>query len=92
MLAHLRFVKYTQAFANWLYDHPFMFVSGIGVTSVTSIFILEKIRHPAMSLSSRVMHTRVYGQGIVVTLLCGVMVFHDYMKRHGKYDEEEKKE
>ena len=74
-----------QALANWLYDHPFMFVAGVGAATVTSIFAMEKIRHPTLSLSSRVMHTRVYSQGIIVTLLCGTMVFHDYMKRQGRF-------
>eukprot|EP00299_Pterocystis_sp_00344_P009448 c3981_g1_i2.p1 GENE.c3981_g1_i2~~c3981_g1_i2.p1 ORF type:complete len:191 (+),score=25.08 c3981_g1_i2:48-575(+) len=48
-----------HAAANWLYDHPFAFISTVGGSAVGSIFALEKIRHPEMSLSSRVMHTRV---------------------------------
>jgi hypothetical protein len=68
-----------------LYDHPFAFVVASGLTTVSSIFLLEKLKHPTMSMSSRVMHTRVYSQGIIVSILCGTMIFHDYMSRRGHF-------
>jgi len=83
--AHYYSLPLHQKAANWLYDHPFAFVTGTGVTAVSTIFALEKMNHPTLSLSSRVMHTRVYAQGIVVAILCSTMFFHDYMNRHGRF-------
>jgi hypothetical protein len=38
------------------------------------------------------MHTRVYGQASILTLLVGFMFFRDHMERHGKYLEVTKHE
>lgn len=37
---------------------------------------------------AQVMHTRVYSQGSVLALLISLMLFKDYMDRHGQFLEE----
>ncbi|CAN0084874.1 unnamed protein product [Heterosigma akashiwo] len=36
-----------------------------------------------LALSQKIMHTRVYGQGVVITVLLGTMIFRDMMDRRG---------
>jgi hypothetical protein len=71
--------------ANFIHDRPFTFLSVGGGITVSSVFALEAFLHPGMKLSSRIMHTRVYAQGVTVLMLCGTMLFHEHMKHAGKY-------
>eukprot|EP00300_Choanocystis_sp_HF-7_P022762 c22255_g1_i1.p1 GENE.c22255_g1_i1~~c22255_g1_i1.p1 ORF type:complete len:251 (+),score=38.19 c22255_g1_i1:75-827(+) len=70
---------------NWVAENPFKFIGTVGGAGVVAIFTAENILHAEQKLSSRVMHTRVYGQGFAVTLLCGTMIFQKYMRTHGKF-------
>ena len=57
-----------QRAANMVYDHPFKTIIGIAVPCYLAIFHREST-NPAtaqMLLSQRLIHTRVYGQGVVV--------------------------
>ena len=60
----------------------------MGLPVVGGIFygqMAEGKKH--LKLSQKVMHTRVYGQATVLGMLVSLMVFRDYMDRHGRFME-----
>lgn len=73
-----------KQYANFVADHPFenLFISSVPL--IAYIF-KNKLNEEALSLSQRIMHTRVLGQFSVLTLLAINMGFYDYMKKHGKF-------
>ena len=76
-----------QSAANMVYDHPFKTIIGIAVPCYLAIFHREST-NPAtaqMLLSQRLIHTRVYGQGVVVLTAIAVMGFAESMRRDGRY-------
>ena len=76
-----------QRVANFVYDHPFKVIVGIALPTYAAIFRRESTQ-PAtagMLLSQRLIHTRVYGQGVVVLTTLGVMGFVETMKPEGRY-------
>jgi hypothetical protein len=85
-------LKVHERAANFLYDHPYRMLAGIGVPLVGGIFAYQSTNH-AIARSQQIMHTRLYGQAAVVVLLLSSMAFHDYMQKHGRFeiplDEEE---
>jgi len=69
--------------ANFWQENPFKILAGVGIPSVLYIFRGRNKKN--MQLQSKLMHTRVYGQFAVVTMLLGLMGFKSYMDSHGKY-------
>mmetsp|Transcript_31923 Transcript_31923/g.55138 ORF Transcript_31923/g.55138 Transcript_31923/m.55138 type:complete len:199 (-) Transcript_31923:129-725(-) len=68
--------------ANYAYEHPFQLILCTAVPSYLGIFrMTNKGSH--LALSQKIMHTRVYGQGVVITVLLGTMIFRDMMDRRG---------
>jgi len=68
--------------ANYAYEHPFQLVLGLAIPSYGTLFYLtNKGEH--LAFSQKVMHTRVYGQGLVISILLGTMLFRDYMEKRG---------
>lgn len=70
--------------ANFVHDYPVRTLFMLGVPGVIGIFASKGGQHE-LSLSQRLMHTRVIGQFTVLSILLGTMGFHDYMSRHGRY-------
>jgi hypothetical protein len=70
--------------ANFVYDHPINSLIMAGVPAVLTIF-MSKSGQTELSLSQRIMHTRVAGQFTVLMTLVSVMGFHDYMGRRGRF-------
>jgi hypothetical protein len=68
--------------ANFWQENPFKILAGVGVPSVLYIFSGRKGN---LQLQSKLMHTRVYGQFFVVSMLLGLMGFKTYMDSMGKY-------
>jgi len=71
--------------ANALYESPCIAVLGLTAPACAVIFAVES-RNPAtagMDLSKRLMHTRVYGQGVAVAALVGVLAFVEVMGNAG---------
>lgn len=66
--------------ANYVYDNPIRSLIMMGVPGVIAIFA-SKGGQNELSMSQRIMHTRVAGQFSVLALLVGTIGFHDYMHR-----------
>ena len=77
-------LKLWQRSANALYDHPYRALVAVGAPLVGGIYSYQHL-NKGISASQQIMHTRIYGQALVVVLLLGSMAFHDYMGKRGKY-------
>ncbi|CEG46741.1 hypothetical protein F443_12206 [Plasmopara halstedii] len=77
-------LKLWQKSANFLYDHPYRTLIGVGIPIVGGIYGYQLL-NKGISASQQIMHTRIYGQGAVVVLLLSSMAFHDYMAKRGKF-------
>jgi hypothetical protein len=73
-----------QRMANFVHDNPIRTLIMVGVPGVVAIF-LSNGGNPELSLSQRIMHTRVAGQFTVLTALLGTMGIHDYMSKRGRF-------
>lgn len=71
---------------NYLYDHPFYFVSGLGFP-LAGYILKQQMKNPNLSLSQKVMHSRVYAQGGVLAILMTTMAFTAYMDKRGRFPE-----
>jgi len=65
-------------------EHPFKLLSIVGVPSVLYIFY-GKQQQQHLQLQSQVMHTRVFGQFTVISVLLTFMGFKTYMDLYGTY-------
>ncbi|RLN52053.1 hypothetical protein BBJ29_009626 [Phytophthora kernoviae] len=74
--------------ANQVYDHPYQTLAMTGVPLVGGIFAYQTMNH-GIARSQQIMHTRIYGQAAVVLLLLGSMAFNDYMRKRGRFEEDE---
>mmetsp|Transcript_17564 Transcript_17564/g.33308 ORF Transcript_17564/g.33308 Transcript_17564/m.33308 type:complete len:288 (+) Transcript_17564:100-963(+) len=70
--------------ANFWQENPFKILAGIGVPTVLYIF-RGRTDQKHLQLQSKLMHTRVFGQFAVISMLLGLMGFKTYMDTHGKY-------
>lgn len=73
-----------QRTANFVYDHPFRVLITLGLPTVTWVYI-AKGGDSSLSISQRIMHTRVIGQFSVLAILAATMGFYDYMGRRGRF-------
>lgn len=74
--------------ANFWQENPFKILTAVGVPTVFYIFKgREGQKH--LQLQSMLMHTRVFGQFAVLTMLLTLMGFKEYMDRSGKFITEE---
>ncbi|GBG26266.1 Hypothetical Protein FCC1311_024872 [Hondaea fermentalgiana] len=62
---------------NMVDKNPVGFLAAVGVPVVGGIFI-AKGRDPSLTLSQRIMHTRVMGQASVLAILSGVALYHAF--------------
>jgi hypothetical protein len=71
---------------NYLYDHPFYFVSFVGMPFAGYILKTQmKLTH--LTFSQKVMNSRVIAQGGVLMILLITMGFTGYMDRRGRFPE-----
>jgi hypothetical protein len=71
---------------NYLYDHPFYFVSFVGFPFAAYILKTQmKLTH--LTLSQKIMHSRVFAQGGVLMILLITMGFTGYMDKRGRFPE-----
>lgn len=70
--------------ANFFQENPFKILGAVGVPTVFYIF---KGREGQQHLQTqmKIMHTRVFGQFAVITMLLTLMGFKEYMDHSGKY-------
>ncbi|CAK4610331.1 unnamed protein product [Aphanomyces euteiches] len=74
-----------QQFGNLVHDHPFRVVASSAVPMVGMIFLYQNHNHN-IQFSQKIMHTRIYGQGLSVVLLLSTMAIYDYMSRRGPFE------
>lgn len=69
---------------NYLYDRPFHMVAGLGVPFAG--FVLHKnLKMTHLTLSQKIMHSRVFAQAGVLSILLSVMAFRGYMDKRGRF-------
>lgn len=70
--------------ANFFQENPFKMLAAIGVPTVFYIFKgREGQKH--LQTQMKVMHTRVFGQFAVISMLLTLMGFKEYMDKSGKF-------
>ena len=70
--------------SNYWQENPFKILAGIGVPTVLYIF-KGRNEKAHLQLQSKLMHTRIYGQGVVIALLLGLMGVKGYLDSMGQY-------
>lgn len=73
-----------QRASNFVQEHPFKLLSIVGIPSVLYIFY-GKQQQQHLQLQSQIMHTRVFGQFTVISILLSFMGFKTYMDLYGTY-------
>jgi hypothetical protein len=77
---------------NYFYDHPFQLVAGLGFPLASGILYSQR-QNTHLTLSQKIMHSRVFAQAGVLTILLSTMAFREYMDRNGRFlDSEEEEE
>lgn len=70
--------------ANFLYDHPFVMISSFGLPFAAYVLNSQlKLKH--LTLSQRVMHSRVIAQAGILTMAMSTMAFREYMDKRGRF-------
>lgn len=70
--------------ANYATENPIKVLSGMAIPAIALIFYGRSGKEH-LELSSKIMHTRVFGQFATITLLLSVMGFKEYMDQNGKF-------
>lgn len=70
--------------ANFFQENPFKILAGLGIPTVLYIFH-GRSDQKHLQLQSKLMHTRVFGQFAVISLLLSLMGFKTYMDSTGKF-------
>lgn len=71
---------------NYFQDNTFKFIGAMGVPLAGAIFYKNmQLKH--LSFSQKVMHTRVFAQFGVISILLVTMGLKEYMDRHGRFPE-----
>jgi hypothetical protein len=73
-----------QRIANFVLHEPYKILFGGGIAAVALIFT-NKSRDTGLTLSQRIMHTRVLAQFSVLVALGTVMGFREWMRSRGPY-------
>jgi len=71
-------------FANYLLANPFKVLAGLAVPSVALIYYGRQGKEH-LQFSVKLLHTRVFGQFTTLSLMLGIMGFHQYMSTQGKF-------
>lgn len=79
-------LKFYQRAMNYMHDNPFTMLAILATPVAGKIFI-DQSRMKHLTISQRVMHSRVLAQMSVITLLLITMGFKTYMDRRGNFVE-----
>lgn len=71
---------------NFIYDRPFHMVAGLGMP-LAGVLLYKNLQLTHLTLSQKIMHTRVYAQAGVLTILLLTMAFRGFMDKHGRFPE-----
>mmetsp|Transcript_21315 Transcript_21315/g.41790 ORF Transcript_21315/g.41790 Transcript_21315/m.41790 type:complete len:188 (-) Transcript_21315:316-879(-) len=66
-----------ERLSSMIDTNPAGFLAAVGVPVVAGIFVLNG-RDTSLTLSQRIMHTRVMGQASVLAILSGVAIYHAF--------------
>lgn len=77
--------------SNYVQENPFKVLASLAVPGVVWIFY-GRTGQEHLTLSMKLMHTRVFGQFATLSALLGVMGFKEFMDRSGKFITEEQAE
>ncbi|GAX11245.1 hypothetical protein FisN_34Hu034 [Fistulifera solaris] len=77
-------LRWHHRFLNYANEHPIQVLSSLAVPTVGYIFYGRSGKEH-LALSSKIMHTRVFGQFATLLLLLSVMGLKEFMDRNGKY-------
>lgn len=79
------YIPFYNKYLNFLYDHPYRMLLGMALPAIGVIFYQEG-KSKGIRLQNRLLHTRVLGQGAVLTILITLMTFREVMeKKCGKH-------
>lgn len=68
--------------ANWAYDNPFKLLGVTCLPVVGTMFYSQTgDAKTHLKLSQKVMHTRLFSQFTILSMLLGLMAFRDYMDK-----------
>jgi hypothetical protein len=73
-----------HSIANYIFDHPFQFIIALGIPLTASILNAQKY-NTHLTFSQKIMHSRVFAQFGVLSILLTTMGFREYMDRHGRF-------
>ena len=72
--------------ANAVYDHPYYLIAATGLP-FAGMILSKQLQMKHLTLSQKIMHTRVFAQAGVLTLLLSTMGFREFMNKHGRFEE-----
>mmetsp|Transcript_26177 Transcript_26177/g.26417 ORF Transcript_26177/g.26417 Transcript_26177/m.26417 type:complete len:185 (+) Transcript_26177:121-675(+) len=72
--------------ANTLYDYSFEFV-GVAGLGLASKILYDQMKITQLTISQRIMHSRVFAQAGVLSILLPTMAFREFMDKRGRYFE-----
>lgn len=75
-----------QRVMNSLYDHPFRMIAAMGIP-FAAVVIKQQAAVKHLTFSQKVMHSRVFAQFGVISILLVTMGFKEYMDRRGRFEE-----
>jgi hypothetical protein len=71
---------------NALSEHPFATIIMTGVP-FAGVMLYQQSQKTHLTVSQRVMASRVYAQAGVIVILLSTMGFREYMDKHGRFPE-----
>eukprot|EP01031_Cornospumella_fuschlensis_P029400 gene29400-35489_t len=77
-----------QRSMNYIYDHPFQLITYLSVPFAGAI-LYQQMGQTHLTISQRIMHSRVFAQAGVLAILLSTMGFLEYMDRRGKFPDPE---
>lgn len=79
-------MPFHHKFMNAVYDKPFYLVAGMGIPAA-GLILNEQMKLKHLTLSQKIMHSRVFAQGSVLSILLVTMLFREYMNKRGRFPE-----
>eukprot|EP01038_Epipyxis_sp_PR26KG_P012341 gene12341-16552_t len=79
-------MPYHHRVLNYCYDNPFVLVSGLGFP-FAGVVLYKNMQLTHLTFSQKIMHSRVYAQAGVISILLTTMFFREYMEKRGRFPE-----
>jgi hypothetical protein len=81
-------LPYHHQAMNYAYDNPFTMIVSMGAPLASTVLYQNlKLKH--LTLSQKIMHSRVYAQAGILTIALTTMAFREYMGKRGRFVEPE---